>query len=79
MKKLRNYFALISKQLIEKLFSDVTSEGQNLAISIYTIKSFLDENNINYLTINKSEKKDREKIISEAKKYTVPLECWGKN
>ena len=69
----------IWKIVKEKLFSDVTSEGQNLAISIYTIKSFLDENNINYLTINKSEKKDREKIISEAKKYTVPLECWGKN
>ena len=28
---------------------------------------------------HKSEKKGREKIISEAKKYTVPLECWGKN
>ena len=29
--------------------------------------------------LSRSEKKDREKIISEAKKYTVPLECWGKN
>ena len=67
------------KRVKERLNFGVTSEGQNLAISTYTIKSFLDENNINYLTINKSEKKDREKIISEAKKYTVPLECWGKN
>ena len=45
----------------------------------YFKKDKLDENNINYLTINKSEKKDREKIISEAKKFTIPLECWGKN
>ena len=67
------------KRVKERLNFGVTSEGQNLAISTYTIKSFLDENNINYLTINNSEKKDREKIISEAKKYTVPLECWGKN
>ena len=67
------------KRVKEKLNFGVTSQGQNLAISTYTIKSFLDENNINYLTINKSEKKDRERIISEAKKYTVPLECWGKN
>ena len=71
--------ASLLKRVKEILNFGVTSEGQNLAISIYTIKSFLDENNINYLTINKSEKKDREKIISEAKKYTVPLECWGKN
>jgi len=71
--------ASLLKRIKEILNFGVTSEGQNLAISIYTIKSFLDENNINYLTINKSEKKDREKIISEAKKYTVPLECWGKN
>ena len=67
------------KQVKERLNFGVSSKGQNLAISIYTIKSFLDENNINYLTINKSEKKDREKIISEAKKFTIPLECWGKN
>ena len=71
--------ASLLKRIKEILNFGVTSEGQNLAISIYTIKSFLDENSINYLTINKSEKKDREKIISEAKKYTVPLECWGKN
>ena len=71
--------ASLLKRVKEILNFGVTSDGQNLAISIYTIKSFLDENNINYLTINKSEKKDREKIISEAKKYTVPLECWGKN
>ena len=70
--------ASLLKRIKEILNFGVTSEGQNLAISIYTIKSFLDENSINYLTINKSEKKDREKIISEAKKYTVPLECWGK-
>ena len=71
--------ASLLKRVKEILNFGVTSEGQNLAISIYTIKSFLDENNINYLTINKSEKKDREKIISEARKYTIPLECWGKN
>ena len=71
--------ASLLKRIKEIINFGVTSEGQNLAISIYTIKSFLDENSINYLTINKSEKKDREKIISEAKKYTVPLECWGKN
>jgi S1-C subfamily serine protease len=71
--------ASLWKRVKERLNFGVTSKGQNLAISIYTIKSFLDENNINYLTINKSEKKDREKIILEAKKYTVPLECWGKN
>jgi len=71
--------ASLWKRVKERLNFGVSSKGQNLAISIYTIKSFLDENNINYLTINKSEKKDREKIISEAKKYTVPLECWGKN
>ena len=71
--------ASLWKRVKEKLNFGVTSEGQNLAISIYTIKSFLDENNINYLTVNKSEKKDREKIISEAKKYTAPLKCWGKN
>ena len=59
--------ASLLKRVKEILNFGVTSEGQNLAISIYTIKSFLDENNINYLTINKSEKKDREKIISEAK------------
>ena len=64
--------ASLLKRIKEILNFGVTSEGQNLAISIYTIKSFLDENNINYLTINKSEKKDREKIISEAKIYTVP-------
>jgi len=67
------------KRVKEKLNFGVTSKGQNLAISIYTIKSFLDENNVHYLTTNKSEKKDRERIISEAKKYTIPLECWGKN
>ena len=71
--------ASLWKRVKEKLNFGVTSEGQNLAISIYTIKSFLDENNINYLTVNKSEKKERERIISEAKKYTIPLECWGKN
>ena len=71
--------ASLWKRVKERLNFGVTSKGQNLAISIYTIKSFLDENNVNYLTINKSEKKDREKIILEAKKYTVPLECWGKN
>ncbi len=71
--------ASLWKQVKERLNLGVSSKGQNLAISIYTIKSFLDENNINYLTINKSEKKDREKIISEAKKFTIPLECWGKN
>ena len=71
--------ASLWKQVKERLNFGVSSKGQNLAISIYTIKSFLDENNINYLTINKSEKKDREKIISEAKKFTIPLECWGKN
>ena len=69
----------IWKQIKERLNLGVTSAGQNLATSIYTIRSFLDEHNINYLTINEMEKKDREKIISEAKKYTVPLECWGKN
>ena len=63
----------------ERLRVGVTSEGQNEAISIYTIKSFLDENNVDYLSVNKTEKKDREEIISEAKKYTIPLECWGKN
>ncbi len=66
-------------RFIERLRDGVTSEGQNEAISIYTIKSFLDENNVDYLIVNKTEKKDREEIISEAKKYTVPLECWGKN
>ena len=71
--------ASLWKRVKERLNFGVSSKGQNLAISIYTIKSFLDENNINYLTINKSEKKDREKIISEAKKFTIPLECWGKN
>tara|TARA_Y100000590_G_scaffold443229_1_gene572367 strand:- start:1867 stop:3081 length:1215 start_codon:yes stop_codon:yes gene_type:complete len=69
----------ILKKFKEWLNLGVTSEGQNLAISIYTIKSFLDENNINYLTNNKLKKKDRETIVSDAKKYTVPLECWGKN
>jgi peptidoglycan hydrolase-like protein with peptidoglycan-binding domain len=69
----------IWKQIKERLNLGVTSAGQNLATSIYTIRSFLDEHNINYLTINEIEKKDREKIISEAKKYTVPLECWGKD
>ena len=67
------------KQIKEKFNLGVTSEGQNLATSIYTIRSFLDEHGINYLTTDKSEKKDREKIISIAKKYTIPLECWGKN
>ena len=71
--------ASLWKRVKEKLNFGVTSEGQNLALSIYTIKRFLDENNINYLTVNKSEKKERERIISEAKKYTIPLECWGKN
>ena len=71
--------ASLWKRVKERLNFGVSSKGQNLAISIYTIKSFLDENNINYLTIDKSEKKDREKIISEAKKFTIPLECWGKN
>ena len=71
--------ASLWKRVKERLNFGVSSKGQNLAISIYTIKSFLDENNINYLTINKSEKKDRERIISEAKKFTIPLECWGKN
>ena len=71
--------ASLWKRVKERLNFGVSSKGQNLAISIYTIKSFLDENNINYLTINKSEKKDREKIILEAKKFTIPLECWGKN
>ena len=50
-----------------------------MATSIYTIRSFLDEHNVDYITSNKTEKKDREKVISEAKKYTIPLECWGKN
>ena len=44
--------ASLLKRVKEILNFGVTSEGQNLAISIYTIKSFLDENNINYLTIN---------------------------
>ena len=69
----------LRKKLTELFKLGVTSEGQNWATSIYTIRSFLDEHNIDYLTINKTEKKDREKIISEARKYTIPLECWGKN
>ncbi len=69
----------LRKKLTELFKLGVTSEGHNWATSIYTIRSFLDEHNIDYLTINKTEKKDREKIISEARKYTIPLECWGKN
>ena len=71
--------ASLWKKVKEKLKFGVTSEGQNLVTSIYTIKSFLDENNINYSTINNSKKKDRGRIILEAKNYTLPLECWGKN
>ena len=67
------------KKVKEKLKFGVTSEGQNLAISIYTIKSFLDESNVDYVTLYDPKNKDREQIISKAKKYTIPLECWGKN
>ena len=69
----------IWKRIKEWRKKGVTSKGQFMATSIYTIRSFLDEHNIDYITSNKTEKKDREKIISEAKKYTIPLECWGKN
>ena len=71
--------ASIWKQVKERLKFGVTSEGQNLATSIYTIKSFLDENNINYLQNYKASKQKRENLISNAKKYTLALECWGKN
>ena len=53
--------ASLWKRVKERLNFGVSSKGQNLAISIYTIKSFLDENNINYLTINKSKKKIEKK------------------
>ena len=69
--------ASIWKVIKERLNLGVTSIGHNIATSIYTIRSFLDENNIKYSTYN-SKKKDREKIISEAKRYTIALECWGK-
>jgi S1-C subfamily serine protease len=69
--------ASIWKQIKERLNLGVSSAGHNIAISIYTIRSFLDENNIEYSTYN-TKKKDREKIILEAKKYTIALECWGK-
>ena len=67
----------IWKQIKEKFNLGVTSVGHNLAISSYSIRSFLDEHNIEYLTDN-PKKKDREKILSEARKYTIALECWGK-
>ena len=66
----------IWKQIKEKFNLGVTSVGHNLSISTYVIRSFLDEHNIEYLTDN-PKKKDREKILSEAKKYTIALECWG--
>ena len=68
--------ASIWKQIKERLNLGVSSAGHNIAISIYTIRSFLDENNIEYSTYDEK-KKDREKIILEAKKYTIALECWG--
>ena len=66
----------IWKQIKEKFKKNVTSIGHNLAISTYAIRSFLDEHNIEYLTED-PKKKDREKILLEAKKYTIALECWG--
>ena len=65
------------KQILEQFNLGVTSEGHNLAISAYSIRSFLDENNIQYLTIDNAKKKDSEKIKKEAKKYTVALQCWA--
>ena len=63
------------KQILEQFNLGVTSEGHNLAISAYSIRSFLDENNIQYLTIDNAKKKDSEKIKKEAKKFTVALQC----
>ena len=66
----------IWKQIKEKFNLNVTSVGHNLAISTYAIRSFLDEHNIKYFTVN-PKKKDREEILSKAKNYTIALECWG--
>ena len=63
------------KKILDLLRYSASSEGLYMATSVYTIKSFLDEHNVNYLTSKKLKKKDKEEILLEAKKYTIPLKC----
>tara|TARA_B100000029_G_scaffold212123_1_gene210123 strand:- start:248 stop:1462 length:1215 start_codon:yes stop_codon:yes gene_type:complete len=65
----------IKKKILDLLRYSTSSEGLYKVNSIYIIKSFLDEHKIDYIAKDISEKKTKEQIISEAKKYTIPLKC----
>tara|TARA_Y100000590_G_scaffold134200_2_gene153525 strand:+ start:22528 stop:23751 length:1224 start_codon:yes stop_codon:yes gene_type:complete len=65
----------LKKKILDLLRYSTSSEGLYMATSIYTIKSFLDEHNIEYLSFDKSKKKTKEQIINEVKKNTIPLKC----
>ena len=65
----------LKKRILDLLRYNASSEGLYIATSIYIIKSFLDEHNIDYLKKNSQKKQSKDQIISQAKKYTVPLKC----
>ena len=48
----------------------------NFAIKGVVVKSFLDVNSIDYQTAPSEVEKRGEEIAAEARKYTVPIECY---
>ena len=65
----------LKKRIFDLLRYSASSKGLYLATSIHTIKSFLDEHNIDYLSSENIKKIDSEQILIDASKYTIPLKC----
>lgn len=51
-------------------------QNVNFAVSLGTLQSFLDANNVTYELDNRPEKQSPANIASAASNYTVPLQCW---
>ncbi len=61
--------------MVAKYTGDIP-QNVNFAIKEAVVKSFLDIHNIDYQTAPSIDEKDGKQVATEAKKYTVPVECY---